>query len=476
MNRRLFLQAAGGSAFATTVPGRSRGASASRRPNLLIVMTDQQFSDAMSCRIGDRYIRTPNMDGLAANGMVFTRAYCANPLCVPSRTSMFTGRYPAETGVQTNDTTPIDARRFPHMGSLFQRAGYATGYFGKWHLPYPEGDAGVHGFTAMKREKAKGDVGTAAAAADFIRTKRDAPFLMVASFLNPHNICQWARGEELPDGSVGTPPPLDQCPPLRPNLEVPKNETDTIALMRRSYQSHRKFPVSKFDEKKWREYIWGYYRMIEKVDALIGQVLRPLRDAGLEERTLIVFLADHGDCQGAHRWNQKTVFYDEAARVPLIVSLKGVTKPGTSRRLAHTGVDLIPTLCGYAGVPVPAGLPGMSLKDTADGKNDKDPRDYLVVCNKMAEGAPVDGRLPTPDGRMVRSQHYKYSVYSEGKRRESLVDMEKDPGEMVNVAEDPRYGKTLDQHRGMLAEWRRATGDGFPAPNASARPGEERNS
>jgi choline-sulfatase len=362
------------------------------------------------------------------------------------------------------------------MGSLFQRAGYATGYFGKWHLPYPEGDAGVHGFTAMKREKAKGDVGTAAAAADFIRTKRDAPFLMVASFLNPHNICQWARGEELPDGAVGTPPPLDQCPPLRPNLEVPKNETDTIALMRRSYQSHSKFPVSKFDERKWREYIWGYYRMIEKVDGLIGQVLRPLRESGLEERTLIVFLADHGDCQGAHRWNQKTVFYDEAARVPLIVSCKGVTKAGTSRRLAHTGVDLIPTLCGYAGIPIPAGLPGMSLKDTADGKNDKDPRDCLVVCNKMAEGAPVDGRLPTPDGRMVRSQRYKYCVYSEGKRRESLVDMEKDPGEMVNVAEDPRYSKTLEQHRGMLAEWGRATGDGFPAPNASRRPGEERKS
>jgi len=103
----------------------------------------------------------------------------------------------------------------------------------------------------------------------------------------------------------------------------------------------------------------------------------------------------------------------------------------------------------------------MSLKDTADGKPGQDPRQYLVVCNKMIEGAPVDGRLPTPEGRMVRSQRFKYCVYSEGRRRESLVDIQDDPGEMVNVAEDPRYREVLQRHRAMLAEWRRATRDAF---------------
>ena len=166
---------------------------------------------------------------------------------------------------------------------------------------------------------------------------------------------------------------------------------------------------------------------------LIGQVLQRLRETGQEENTLMVFLADHGDCQGAHRWNQKTVFYDEAARVPLILSWKGVTKPGTSDRLVHTGVDLIPTMCGYAGIPVPAGAPRRSTsRATAE-------REYVVVCNKMVQGAPIDGRTPEPDGRMVRSRRYKYCVYSEGKRRESLVDMEKDPGEMVNLAADPAH-------------------------------------
>lgn len=106
MNRRAFLAGAG----AAVVPAGLRAARP--RPNILIVMTDQQSADALSCRIGQRYLRTPNMDSLAAEGTFFTRAYCANPLCVPSRTSMFSGRYPAETGVQSNALAPLDAARF----------------------------------------------------------------------------------------------------------------------------------------------------------------------------------------------------------------------------------------------------------------------------------------------------------------------------------------------------------------------------
>ena len=140
MQRRTFLQAATAASLA--------GAPAAR-PNLLLITTDQQSADAMSCRLGSGYLRTPAIDSLAAQGRLFTRAYCANPLCVPSRTSLFTGHYPVETGYQTNDRPVIDAQRFPNLGLIFRRAGYATGYFGKWHLPHPEKDASVHGWTAM---------------------------------------------------------------------------------------------------------------------------------------------------------------------------------------------------------------------------------------------------------------------------------------------------------------------------------------
>ena len=115
--------------------------------------------------------------------------------------------------------------------------------------------------------------------------------------------------------------------------------------------------------------------------------------------------------------------YDEASRVPFIISRKGVTKPGVSNRLAHTGVDLIPTFCDFAGIETPKGLPGLSLKKTALGRGGEDPREYLVISNKLVQGAPIDGHKPEPGGRMVRSQRYKYCAYDEGERRESLEIM-----------------------------------------------------
>ncbi|MHC4405794.1 MAG: sulfatase family protein [Planctomycetota bacterium] len=453
MNRRSFVVLLLAALFAASTVGSASGAE-STRPNVLLIMTDQQAADAMSCRIGQQALRTPAMDGLAAEGMLFANAYCANPLCVPSRTSTFTGRYPHTTGVQTNKTKPLDPAAFPCLGTVFRRAGYDTGYVGKWHLPFARKDASSHGFDYMENIKGNGgDSASPEAAAWFLRRARTKPFLLVVSFVNPHNICEWARGERLPDGPVGEPPPIDACPPLRPNHRPPENETDVVSLMRRSYQSARLFPVSGFDAAKWRQYAWAYYRMIEMVDGHVGTVLDSLGESGQQANTLIVFTSDHGDCQGAHAWNQKTVFYDESSRVPLIVTWPGVTAAGTSNRLVHTGVDLLPTLCDYAGIPLPDGLPGLSFKATANGRPTHDPRQYLVVSNKMIQGEPIDGVKPEPEGRMVRSRRYKYCVYSLGERRESLVDVQNDPGETINLADGEQHRTTLDEHRRHLRQF-----------------------
>ncbi|HEY5212694.1 MAG TPA: sulfatase-like hydrolase/transferase [Acidobacteriaceae bacterium] len=459
VTRRDFLRTAGAAVCAAGLPLSADGFQ-TMRPNLLVILTDEQSADAASYRIGRRYLNTPNIDSLAANGTSFTRAYCANPLCVPSRTSMFTGRYPTETGVMDNtglSEVHLDPRRFPIMGKIFEDGGYETAYFGKWHIACPEDQANIHGFTRMATTF-NDDIAAELDAAEFLREKHDAPFLMVASFLNPHNICEWARGQRLPLGAVGRPPALEQCPPLRANHAPQQNEPDIVALMRRSYQANPMFPVGDFNERQWRDYLWAYYRMIEKVDAQIGIVLDALRGSGHEENTLIVFLSDHGDCQGAHGWNQKTVFYEEASRVPLILSRKGATA-NTSARLVNTGIDLLPTLCDYAGIAAPGTLPGLSLKNPAI-----DPRRYVVVSNRMVQGAPIGGRVPHPDGRMVRGQRYKYCVYSEGNRRESLVDLQTDPGEMLNLAGDTHFSDVLHMHRAMLTEWCGVTRDSFAVP------------
>src|SRR6185437_3782739 len=147
--------------------------------------------------------------------------------------------------------------------------------------------------------------------------------------------------------------------------------------------------------------------------------------------------------QGAHHWNQKTVFYEESVRVPLILKLPSVVKPAISDRLVNTGVDLLPTLCGVAGIQPAEPMPGMNLMGTATGRVRHDPRSYVVSSNHMTQGAPVDGKIHKPRGRMVRSQRYKYCVYDQGKHRESLVDLAHDPGEMVNIADQPQAQETL---------------------------------
>lgn len=428
--------------FAAPPPGK--------RPNLLVIITDQQFADAMSCARGRDHIHTPHMDSLAEHGMRFSRAYCANPLCVPSRAAMFTGRYPHETTIQTNTKKKVDPARFPCMGRIFKEAGYDTGFFGKWHMPYREKERREHGFGTYIGGPGRY---SGKPAAEFIAAKRERPWLAIASFLNPHNICEWSRGQKLPGGEVGEPPPPDKCPPLKPNMAPPAGETDIMAHMRRAYQGHRLFPVGKFTDAKWRQYRWAFYRLVEKVDRRVGTVLKALRESGQEESTVVVFLSDHGECHGVHRWNQKTVFYDEASRVPLIISQKGATPRGVCDALVQTGVDLIPTLCDFAGIAPPKGLPGMSLKPLALGKAKGIDRPHVVVQNHMVQCVPIGGVHHQPEGRMVRTDRYKYCLYDVGKRRESLVDMQADPGELVNLAGKPEGRDALLKHRGYLRDF-----------------------
>lgn len=469
MDRRSFLAGTSGAACAAVLSAKAAlGAytpaiSAERKPNIILIMTDEHSAGLASAWIGRKYLHTPNIDALIASGTSYSRAYCANPICVPSRTAIFTGRYPTETGVIDNNGL-VNAASMPPatplMGRIFRDQGYETAYFGKWHINPPQDHVRLHGFERMATTLNE-DGAAVAGAVEFLNGKPEVPFLLVVSIIDPHSICEWARGEHLPLGDIGDPPPPDQCPPAPRNLAPQAGEPDILALMRKSYHASPQFPVGDFTPDKWRQYLWAYYRLIERADKRIGQVLGALSASGLDDNSIIIFTSDHGDAQGAHGWNQKTVFYEESVRVPFVVSRKGGSAQ-TSRRLVNTGIDLIPTLCDLAGLHVPAALPGLSVKDA-----DHDPRAYVLAINRMAQGAPVDGRKPTPDGRMVRSQRYKYCAYSEGDRRESLIDLDEDPGEMVNLAGRHRYAKILSEHRAMLADWCAKFGDSFPVPSAS---------
>jgi choline-sulfatase len=429
--------------------------------NIVFIMTDQHAADALSCRMGDRYLKTPALDSLAARGTFFTRAYTANPLCMPARNSIFTGRYPHETRVTDNTKATLDDREFTNMGTYLRRAGYQTAYYGKWHLAYDERKPDTHGFETL--ETGHLDAVNAEHAAKFLAQKHDRPFALVVSFLNPHNVCELARGQELNNGPIGDPPPVAQRPPPPANLAPPRNEPDSMTRMREGYHASPTFPVGRFSPEMWQALRWGYYRLIEKVDAEIGKVLAAVRTAGLEDNTVIIFTTDHGECAGAHGLNQKTVLYEESARVPLIISIPGQRTAKTSDKFVNTGIDVLPTMLDFAAVARPAKMPGLSLRPLASGEPSPVWRDHVVVENNMTQAGVVGGSVPMTEGRMIRTERYKYCVYAYGEHRESLVDLQSDPGEMVDLARDPKYRAVLLEHRDRLRKFGIEHGDGLIA-------------
>lgn len=481
MNRRKFLKqsafsvaGAGLWSSSATAQSASRSGQKPSRPNILVISTDQQFAGAMSCA-GNPYLRTPNMDALFRHGLQFDRAYCSNPICVPSRASYMTGLMPHETGIRYNASSFDQPMRGQCFAKYFQEAGYDTGHVGKWHIPRPLEDREWSGFNylaAMRNTKV--DNAIPAAADAFLRKDRgDQPFLLFTSFVNPHDICQWARlasGQEetLPNGDIGDPPPPEKCPPLIANHLVPEREPSVIREHASQPGNAGTYPTQNWggpEDGRWRQYLWAYYRLTEKVDGLIGQVLRTLRETGQEENTIIVFFSDHGDGIGAHRWNQKTLFYDEVSRVPFIVSWKGKTVEATreGRHLFNLGTDLAPTLLDFAGIERPADLRGISAKPIALGEAPERTRDFLVSENNLHPKYGVEGEH---HGRMVRSRRYKYIRFNGGENPEQLFDLELDPGEMNSLVADPAHRDTLDQHRAMLDTYIEETNDYFPKKRA----------
>lgn len=454
MNRRKFISSAASVLIYTVCRSTSEAkdnTDKDTRPNILFIMTDQQHAGMMSCT-GNKWLKTPAMDSLAQEGVRFERAYCANPVCSPSRTSMATGVMPGRLGAFDNVSgmrkavIPDEVDK-NSLGKIIKRAGYDTFYGGKVHMcsELDPRNAGYDEYFRDQRDKLPG------ACIRFIKKKRNKPFFAVASFINPHDICfaysaykgpgryNMASVDKLYQQALSLPP--DQLPPLPENYGIPQEEPEAIeAHLNPKAVTPAIIMRQKYDERQWRVYRWIYCRLTEQVDKQIGRILDGLKEAGLHEKTLVVFTSDHGNMDASHRLASKGLFYEESVRVPLLITYKGVTPRKTDKEyLVSTGLDILPTLCDYAGIKPAAHLLGKSLRAIAEGKTVNKRRPYVVSENGW--------------GRMIRSKKFKYCIYDTGASREFLVDLENDPGEMRNIANNQRYKKALDEHRQFLKEW-----------------------
>ncbi|WP_316748754.1 sulfatase [Pedobacter gandavensis] len=432
-------------------------AQTSKRPNILIIMTDQQTADAMS-NAGNKDLQTPAMDQLAKNGVKFTKAYCAQPLCTPSRTAIFSGKMPFETGFVGNapEKDGLWADSLLVMGKILKSGGYKTGYVGKWHLPIPTAKVSQHGFDYIENTDFLdyNDAGTPSYCARFMKENRTQPFLLVASFLNPHDICEWARGDAMKMDVLENAPPAADCPALPDNWSITAHEPELIREQQKV--SFRTYPTVNWTGDQWRQYRWAYNRLVEKVDHYVGMVLASLKKYDLEKNTIVIFTADHGDGYAAHRWNQKQVLYEEASRIPFIISKMGAWEARTDDMLVCNGIDIIPTICGFTGVLKPAYLKGMDLSERIANPAKK-LRDTLVIETDFADNEDLLGI----SGRAVITDDFKYIVYNKGVLREQLFSLRKDPGEMNNLAVNPAFKKKLQGMRMYLKNWSARNGDKF---------------
>jgi arylsulfatase A-like enzyme len=426
----------------TLAPAILRGAS---RPNFVFLLTDQQTHHAMSCT-GNPWVRTPAMDAIAAGGIRFESAYCPYPVCSPSRSSIFSGAMPHQTGVMVNGR-PI-REGLPTMGEVFRKAGYETAYGGKWHLP-----KSFDGMTAFDRIigghalGAKMDAPLAGASEQWLREKskrKGDPFLMVASFMNPHDICEWIRQHEGRRPHPG----LDRFPTAPRNLDADPNEPEAIQYHRQEgydLMSQAVRIASGWGPDEFRHYLHDYYRMVEEVDREVGRVLAALDESGLAQNTVVAFCSDHGEGMGAHRWVQKAAFWEETVRVPLLLRGPGIPKGKRHRGLVSLE-DLMPTFCTLAGIEAPESCVGRSLLSAGR-------REFVVSELRYKD--------PGREGRMLRSARFKYVTHNSGARPEMLFDLEKDPGETRNLAGIAEHRHTLESHRKMLKQWMRQTSDPF---------------
>jgi len=393
---------------------------------------------------GTSWVHTPNLDRLAARSVRFEGAYCSNPMCVPSRFSMFTGRPASEVGIHAGPDS--ERRPVPEsiletgLGWVMRAAGVTPLFGGKQHFPRPMTAEGI-GFDDFEKDQRQPLAEKTASLLQQLSAKpREAPFLLIANLINPHDICHmglrdFAQNDfehalirnsqtaidEL-DRALALPPGMDEatffqtiCPALPDNFEPQLDEPEAIAheLIRRPF---RRGCRDNWTEREWRLHRWAYARLTEKVDQEIGLILDALEASGLADDTGILFTSDHGDMAAAHRLEHKDVLYEEACRIPLLLHLPGMETSRIIGRewLANVGLDLAPTVCDWFDVPIPAHCSGQSILRPVH-----DP-------TATREVVPIESEI----GHAVVGRRFKSCHYFRGEPASQWFDLETEPGEM----------------------------------------------
>lgn len=454
-----------------------------RRPNVLWICADDHAPYVCGA-YGNKIVRTPNLDRLAAEGVRFERAYCNSPVCTASRQSFLTGRYPRTIGV-TLLQTPLPAGE-QTLATLLRAAGYDTAAIGKMHFnsnlthgfdlridlpqhtrllrehkptPLPPGIEMLPPWRPFRdpariwlnssclpfgaRDEDMAGTFLAQQAAGYLRQRRDRPFFLMVSFYEPHSPFRFPieyRGKYKPDQF--TVPKVG-----------PEDDVQIPAIFRHLTEGEKQGILA------------AYHTSTEFMDKNAGLVLDALKQSGRAADTLVIYTGDHGYMLGQHGRFEKHCCYEPAVRSPLLMRWPGHLKAGVPRRSLGTRedalvefVDIAPTVLDFCGVPAPAPMQGKTLTPLLRGEVHKH-RDRVVV--EYAENE--EAMIRTPRWKLIycTGKRQRQDGYATGRplpgRTIRLYDEESDPQERTNLAGKPEHARLVADLTDQLAEHMKRT-------------------
>jgi arylsulfatase A-like enzyme len=433
---------------------------AAKRPNIIFIFTDDHAAHAMSA-YGSKVNKTPNLDRIANEGMLFTNCYCTNSICGPSRAVILTGKHSHLNGFRQNGNRFDGTQQtFP---KLLQKVGYQTAVIGKWHLAseptgfdYHEvliGQGPYYNPAMRKNGKRVKHTGYTTEiitdlALDWLKEGRDQgkPFMLMYQHKAPHR--NWQPGPKYlnmyddvtipePDnlfdnyegrGTAARMQDMSIAKTMTPNdlkLTQPRGFTpEQLKVWNAAYRPKNKvFREAKLEGKelirwKYQRYMKDYLRCVAAVDDNVGRVLDYLESTGLAENTIVIYSSDQGFYLGDHGWFDKRFMYEESYRMPLAARWPGKVQPGTINTDLVSNLDFAETFLEIAGVEVPADMQGQSLVPLLTAKKKADPKRVAELRKLMAASGnglvPPAMTDPTPGWR--NSLYYHYYEYYPNRR------------------------------------------------------------
>lgn len=443
----------------------SKGAT---RPNFLIILTDDLTYRAIG--YNNELVKTPNIDKLARQGIIFDRAYTTTPVCAASRASLLTGLYPQTNGTVALNTAAfikniVKEKRYKTLPQFLNETGYSTRFCGKSHL----GDPKDYGFQSGEEtpdyddKRAFQDVNGFINEPDFGKK----PFLIWLAVRQPHL--------PLKPEQKWLDLYFDYDIPIEKNfLEKPPSESFYNQGLPGEHfyrdcdynDNYKNLPAGPpRSPEVIRQFTKAYYATISHLDSQIGEFINQLKSKGLMENTVIIFLSDNGYFLGNHGLGNKLTMHEESVRVPMFIVWDKLRKNQAHSDALVSGVDILPTILDLAGVKIPDYLQGISLKPLLSNPSSK-PHKYVV-----SESVGVGGELGTGH-RMAVTDKWKYILSDIG--AEALFNLEDDPFELDNVIKAKKNHEKVITLKGYLNNWKNLTGDKKNIPKEIPHYGEAR--